>query len=67
MGCINFGVLGLQGSCWHILFGVFVTKESTRKESKFFAIANSILFSLDSIQTKHPNSNGELQMVNFDI
>jgi hypothetical protein len=67
VGCINFGVLGLQGSCWHILFGVFVTKDSREKRIKVFAIANSIHFSLDSIQTKHPNSNGELHMVNFDI
>jgi len=60
VGCINFGVLGLQGSCWHTLFSVFVTKESREKRIEVFAIANSILFSLDSIQTKHSNSNGEL-------
>jgi hypothetical protein len=30
---INFGVLGLQGSCWHILFGVFVAKESRGKKN----------------------------------
>jgi hypothetical protein len=64
VGCMNFGVFGLQGSCWHIFFGVFVTKESREKRIEVFAIANSILFSLDLIQTKHPNSNGEL---NFDI
>jgi hypothetical protein len=43
---------------------VFVIKESKEKRIEVFAIANSILFSLNSIQTKHPNSNGEL---NFGI